>query len=94
MTRDWSKITETISKVWDNKWGSLSTRRGNGALGLAYYLGQRYAGLRLRELGQLGGGVEYPAVGAAIARTEKRLKTDRELQKRLKQVTKMLNIEM
>jgi putative transposase len=94
MTLDWSKITETISKVWDNKWGSLSTRRGNGALGLAYYLGQRYAGLRLRELGQLGGGVEYPAVGAAIARTEKRLKTDRELQKRLKQVTKMLNIEM
>ena len=69
-------------------------QRGNGALGLAYYLGQRHAGITLRELGRHVGEVEYPAVSLAIARFEKRLKTDRSLEKRLKQVIKLLNVEM
>jgi hypothetical protein len=61
---------------------------------LAYYLGQRHAGIALRELGRHVGQVEYPAVSLAIARFEKRLKTDRSLEKRLKQVIKLLNVEM
>ena len=35
-------------------------------------------------LTQLAGGFEYPAVNRAIARFEKRLKIDRELQKKIK----------
>ena len=35
------------------------------------------------EIGELAGGLEYPAVHAAIARFQKRLKTDRELQQTL-----------
>jgi len=60
----------------------------------AFFLGQRYAGLRLKEMGQLAGGFEYPAVNAAIARFEKRLKIDRELQKKIKKVAKESNIEV
>jgi hypothetical protein len=37
-------------------------------------IGQRYARLRLKEMGELAGGFEYPAINAAIARFEKRLK--------------------
>jgi hypothetical protein len=40
------------------------------------------------------GGFEYPAVNAAIARVEKRLKIDRELQTNIKKVAKDLNIEI
>jgi hypothetical protein len=50
------------------------------------YLGQRHAGITLRELGRHVGEVEYPPVSFAIARFEKRLKTDRSLEKSLKQV--------
>jgi REP element-mobilizing transposase RayT len=91
---DWPRITEAIARIWRSKWESLSAERGNGALGLAFYLGQRYAGLRLRELGDLVGGVEYPAVSVAITRFEKRLKIDRDLQKKLNQVAKLLKIEI
>jgi AmiR/NasT family two-component response regulator len=45
-------------------------------------------------MGELAGGLEYPAVNAAIARFEKRLKIDRELQKKLKRVAKTLKIEI
>jgi AmiR/NasT family two-component response regulator len=45
-------------------------------------------------MGELAEGLEYPAVNAAIARFEKRLKIDRELQKKLKRVAKTLKIEI
>jgi hypothetical protein len=67
--------------------------QGNGALAVAFLLGHRYAGLRLVELGVLGGEVENPAVSAAIWRIGKRLKIDRELQNKVKRVKGMLNIE-
>ena len=83
----------SLENVWAQGWDALATARGNGALPAAFLIGQKYAGLRLKEMGQLAGGLEYPAVNAAIARFEKRLKIDRELQKKIKKVAKELNIE-
>ena len=57
--------------------GPSPRQRGNGAVGLAYYPGQRHAGMTLRELGKYLGEVEYPAVSIAIARFRNRLKTER-----------------
>jgi putative transposase len=93
LSLDWQRIVQTISSVWDCDWNTLKQKRGNGALAVAFLLGQRYAGLRLVELGQLGGNVEYPAVSGAISRIEKRLKIDQELQSKVKRVKRMLNIE-
>ena len=90
----WSIITEAIENVWAQGWDALATARGNSALPAAFFLGQRYAGLRLKEMGELAGGFEYPAVNAAIARFEKRLKIDRELHQKIKKVAKKLNIEI
>jgi hypothetical protein len=45
-------------------------------------------------LSELAGGVEYPAVNAAIARVERRLKSDRELQKKFNKVATKLKIEI
>jgi hypothetical protein len=67
---DWPKITNAIGEVWGQNWDGLAAARGNGALTAAFFLGQRYAGLRLREMGELAGGLEYPAVNAAIAKIE------------------------
>jgi putative transposase len=91
---DWPKITNAIGEVWGQNWDALAAARGNGALAAAFFLGQRYAGLRLREMGELAGGLEYPAVNAAIARIEKRSKIDQELQKKLKRVGQILRIEI
>jgi putative transposase len=94
LSLNWTRITDAIGDIWGQNWDALAVARGNGALPAALFLGQRYAGLRLRELGELAGGLEYPAVNAAIARFEKRLKIDRELQQKLKRVAKTLKIEI
>ena len=94
LSLEWSRIVAAIAKVWKTPWEVVSRQRGNGAVGLAYYLGQRHAGMTLRELGKCMGDAEYPAVSVAIARFENRLKTERLLQRRLKQIEKLLKVEM
>jgi hypothetical protein len=90
----WPRIVEAIAKVWQAPWEVVCRQRGNGAIGLAYYLGQRCAGMTLRQLGRQMGNVEYPAVSVTIARFERRLKSDRSLQKKRKQVAKLLHVEI
>ena len=51
LSLEWSRIVAAIAKVWKAPWEVVSHQRGNGAVGLAYYLGQRHAGMTLRELG-------------------------------------------
>ena len=49
---------------------------------------------RVIRLGSCMGEVEYLAVGVAIARFQNRLKTERLLQRRAKQIEKLLKVEM
>jgi putative transposase len=92
LSLDWQSICAAVSKVWKGDWFELSTRRGNRALPAAWYLARNFAGMRLAELGEAGGGVAYPAVSAAIKRFEKRLLVDRDLERKVKAVRKMLKI--
>jgi REP-associated tyrosine transposase len=91
---EWGNIIQAITEVWGQQWDALAKSRGNGALPAAFFLGQRYGGLRLKEMGELAGGFEYPAVNAAITRFERRLKSDRDLQKKFKKVARKLKIEI
>jgi hypothetical protein len=43
-------------------------------------------------MGELAGGFEYPAVHASIAKFERQLKRDRNLQKRFKKITGKLKL--
>jgi hypothetical protein len=94
LSLEWSRIVAAIAKVWKAPWEVVSRQRGNGAVGLAYYLGPRHAGMTLRRLGKYMGEVEYPAVSVAIARFQNRLKTERSLQRRVKQIEKLLKVEV
>jgi len=71
---------------------SPSLWRGNGALPAAWYLARNFAGMRLAELGSAAGDAAYSAVSMAISRFEKRLKADRDLQRRIKAVRKILQL--
>ena len=88
------ELLESMPERFGLRIHEASRQRGNGAVGLAYYLGQRHAGMTLRELGKYMGEVEYPAVSVAIARFQNRLKTERSLQRRVKQVEKLLKVEI
>jgi chromosomal replication initiation ATPase DnaA len=59
----------------------------------ALYLGRHYSGRTLRELGELAGGMQYPAVTMAIRRFAKQLETDKALANTIKLLKKMLYIK-
>jgi hypothetical protein len=48
--------------------------------------------MRSSELGDAAGEVAHPAIGAALDRFEKRLKIDRELQRKIKATRVLLKI--
>jgi hypothetical protein len=48
--------------------------------------------MRLTDRRKAAGNFSYPAVSAAIGRFEKRLKVDRDLQRKLKAVQAMLKV--
>jgi len=89
---DWKTICRAVSEVWREDWETLTSKRGNGALPAAWYLGRNFAGMRLAELGSAGGDAAYSAVSMAISRFEKRLESDRDLQRRIKAVRAILEL--
>src|SRR5258708_10370617 len=89
----WEQITEAVSKVWGQEWAAVATGYGNGARAAALYVARYYSDWTLRELGQLVGEMEYPAVTMAIRRLEKRWKVDAELGRKMKQLFRLLQVK-
>jgi putative transposase len=89
----WERITSAVSEVWGQDWELLQAGHGNGALGAALYFGRNYSDRTLRELGQLAGDMQYPAVTMAIRRFGKRLESDEALGKRVKRLSRMLLVK-
>ena len=89
----WKEITQAVAKAWDTDWERAKEAHGSGARAAALYVSRHYSDRSLRELGQLVGGVEYPAVTMAIRRFEKRLQMDKKLANRLNHVLKMLQVK-
>jgi putative transposase len=89
---DWKSICTAVSQVWKEDWETLVAKRGHGALHAAWYLARNFAGMRLAELGSTSGDTAYSAVSMAISRFEKRLQVDRQLQRRIKAVRKILEL--
>jgi chromosomal replication initiation ATPase DnaA len=89
----WQQITDAVSAVWDQEWHTLSTAHGNGARSVALYVGRHHSDCTLRELAQLVGDMEYPAVTMAIRRLERRLKVDKNLARKTKRVLSLLQVK-
>jgi len=87
----WEQITEAVSKVWRQDWSELATGYGNG--GAALYMARHYSDRTLGELGELAGGMEYPAVTMAIRRLEKRCSSDPNLAQKMKHLSSMLQVK-
>jgi putative transposase len=89
----WEEVTAAVSKLWGEDWERLRTGYGSGALPAALYLEHNYSDKSLRELGELAGGMQYPAVAMAVRRFAKRLQTDAALAKKIKRVREVLLIK-
>jgi len=75
-------------------WGPLRFRDRYGDWGrdLLLYLRRKECGLRLRELGEAVGGLDYAAVSVGIKRFEQRLTKESKLQRVMQRAITMLNV--
>ena len=76
-----------MERVKGEKWESFRDRHGDWGRDVALYLARERSGMRLRELADTSGGLDYGSVQVAVRRLAKRLERDRELSaivKRLK----------
>jgi hypothetical protein len=69
---------------------TLRAGYSNRALSAALYLGRNYFDKTLRELGELAGGMQYPAMTMAIRRFANRLETGATLARKVKRLQPML----
>ena len=67
-------------------------RTGSGARETAVFFGRLYGRLKLKELGQLAGGIHHNAVSIAIRRLTERLKSDSTLLAKFSLVQKALEL--
>jgi len=68
-----------MEKVKQEKWERWRDRHDDWGRDAVLYLGRRQCGLKLRQLGEAVGGIDYRSVGSALRKFEKRLRVDRKL---------------
>jgi putative transposase len=88
----WPEIAGAVAKVWGIDWERVEQSRRAGAKAAALFVGRRYSDRTLRELGELAGGMEYPAVAMTILRFERRIKNDPDAKTKIEKVLNMLNV--
>ena len=61
-------ICQVVEKIKGERWEQFRDRHGDWGRDLVLYLGRKRGGLKLRELGELAGKIDYRSVGAAVQR--------------------------
>jgi Transposase IS200 like len=83
-----------ISRLGGHEEGSgQATNELSAELAKALYVARHHSDRTLRELAQLIGGKEYPAVTMAIRRLERRLKFQKDLAKKMQRILKLLQVK-
>jgi len=91
------EVIGRLEKLKGENWEAFRDRHGDWGRDLVLYLGREDCGLKLRELGEAVGGIDYVSVGSAVKRFERHLAKDSVLAEQLRRArekTEMQNAEM
>jgi hypothetical protein len=66
----WEEVVQAVEQVKGEKWEAFANRYKDWGRDLALYLGRKRCGLKLAELGQLAGGIDYATVSNRLRRFE------------------------
>lgn len=86
----WKEVISAAEGVKGEKWDCFRDRHGDWGRDLALLLGRRECGLKLAELGELCGGLDYRTVGSAVTKAIARVGKHREFQKAYASAQKQL----
>ena len=82
----WQQIVKAIEREKGERWPEFAGRYGDWGRDAALWLGRRAGRLKLRELAELAGGIDYAAAGTAVARFGRRLDRDPALKRALARI--------
>ena len=80
----WEQAVAVVEKIKGEKWRDFRDRYGDWGRDLTLYLGQRRCGMRLKELGERVGGLDYGSVSVSIRRLEQRAEGNPKMARLLK----------
>jgi putative transposase len=86
------RVIDAVSEVRGSPSDGLFSQYGDTGKWMVMALARRFCGMTLSELGSAIGGRDYGAVGVGLKRFEKRMVTDKLLQKEYMTLTEMLNV--
>ncbi|MCI0626985.1 MAG: hypothetical protein L0387_35950, partial [Acidobacteria bacterium] len=75
----WDQVVQAVEQLKKERWESFRDRRGDWGRDLALILAWEHSGLKLRELAERAGGLDYVTVSAAIGRFRRRQALDAQL---------------
>jgi REP element-mobilizing transposase RayT len=86
----WPRIVSVLEAVKGEYWEKFSQRHKDWGRDAALWLGRRHGRYRLRELGELAGGMDYAAVGQAASRFAQRMERESRLRKQMAEVERII----
>lgn len=92
--REFEEVVAVVSALKGEAWEDFRDRYGDWGRDLALWLARTHCGMKLAELGQRAGGIDYATVSVAMARWRKRTAKDRALLKLEKRALQRLNAKM
>lgn len=78
-----------MERRWERSRGGVGGNENEGR-GMAMYLCRKLGGYKLREIGEIMGVVKYSTVSSASLAMEERIRRDRRVARRAKQIEKLL----
>ena len=91
----WAAVVQAVAAERGAAWVEFRDQYGDWGRDAALYLGRKRCGLKLRELGELVGGLDYRSVSWAVQQVVRRRVKDREFAERLGRLeSKIQNPEM
>jgi putative transposase len=88
---DWQQVVAVVEQLKGQRWEEFRDRYGDWGRDLALYLGRRRCGMKLRELAQKVGGIDYVSVAGAVRRFAGRVGKDKKLAAAVQQAAEQLN---
>lgn len=79
-----AQAMQAIERIKGEPWSAFQNRHGDWGRDLALHLGRKCCGLKLAELGQAVGGIDYVSVASALRRFDQRLARDKSLVRQLR----------
>ena len=77
----WEEVKRLVEKVKEENWEEFRDRHGDWGRDMALYVARRHCGIKLKELGERVGGLDYGSVAGAIGRFGAQLLKNRSLRR-------------